>query len=74
MALEKEDKETLDDFKKAVNMTAKQIEKWLDGEDSKKSAIKKKTAASRSDINRANTSLEFWAKNRLNIPPKILSL
>lgn len=42
MALEKEDKETLEDFKKAVNMTAKEIEKWLDGEESKKVGYKEK--------------------------------
>lgn len=40
MALEKEDKETLDDFNKAVNMTAKQIEKWLDGDESKRVGFK----------------------------------
>lgn len=35
MSLENEEKETLADFKKAVNMTAKQIEKWLESDESK---------------------------------------
>lgn len=34
------DKETLHDFKEAVNMTAKQLEKWLKTEESKKVGYK----------------------------------
>lgn len=40
MALEKEDKETLEEFKSAVNMTASQIEKWLETDESKRVGFK----------------------------------
>ena len=35
MSIKGEDKKTLEEFKKAVNMTAKQIEKWLTSDESK---------------------------------------
>lgn len=40
MSMGKEDRETLDEFKRAVNMTAGQIEKWLDGDESKRVGFK----------------------------------
>lgn len=35
-----EDKQTIRDFKKAVNMSAKQLEKWLDTKESKEVGFK----------------------------------
>lgn len=40
MSIETKDKETLDEFKRAVNMTAGQIEKWLDSDESKRVGFK----------------------------------
>ena len=38
--MNQEQKDTISDFKEAVNMTAKEIEKWLDTEESKKVGYK----------------------------------
>ncbi len=40
MSTAENDKETLDEFKSAVNMNAKQIEKWLESDESKKVGFK----------------------------------
>ena len=40
MSLETNDKETLGEFKQAVNMSAGQIEKWLDSDESKRVGFK----------------------------------
>jgi hypothetical protein len=40
MSLETNDKQTIGEFKQAVNMTAGQIEKWLDSDESKRVGFK----------------------------------
>ena len=74
MSLETNDKETLGEFKQAVNMTTGQIENWLDGDESKRVGFKSEVTTNQSVINRANASSKFWGKSRTNTPPTISNL
>ena len=56
--------ETIDDFKEAVNMTAKQIEKWLDTEESKKVGQKDGDGGESTGHESGRTIVKLLDKNR----------